>query len=48
MQKDRFRKFASAFSVFLGVPLEEERVAELRSVGESFGEIQWLCLQAAC
>ena len=36
------------FTVFLGVPLEEERVAELRSVGESFGEIQWLCLQAAC
>eukprot|EP00804_Cyclotella_cryptica_P006778 CCRYP_019528-RA/>CCRYP_019528-RA protein AED:0.21 eAED:0.21 QI:342/1/1/1/1/1/4/96/1271 len=27
-------KFASAFSVFLGVPLEEERSLELRSVGE--------------
>ena len=41
-------KFASAFSVFLGVPMEEESVVELRSVGESFGEIKWLCLQAAC
>ncbi|KAL7522086.1 hypothetical protein ACHAWX_006771 [Stephanocyclus meneghinianus] len=27
-------KFASAFSVFLGVPLEDERTLELRSVGE--------------
>ena len=42
--------FATAFSVFLflGVPMEEESVVELRSVGESFGEIKWLCLQAAC
>ncbi len=41
-------KFAIAFSVFLGVPMEEESVVELRSVGESFGEIKSVCLQAAC